>query len=436
MEALAPETLSLPTHTRIIAAVEAITSTLSTTLDTAEGLRRTLQAAVECVDATGGSIWQHSPETSQLVCRHVCGEKEAELADFRIRDTEGIAGQVFQSGMARSDCDLARNPHHARRVDEQLHYETRSMVSIPICYPGGVPVGVIQLVNKRGGAFSPDDLTVLGIVARVCGMSIYNADLAQQALRTHALNYVAGFAHDIYNRIAILVTGVPTLGIILEDVFTRIDVANPPEEVALLREEAFALLDYMAHDADLVFRYAQFIAQLARGLPLDTHFEEGDLVETAEAQILQLQRRAREMQVALRLEAEPPLLCIHDRLLVGSAVYNLIHNALPEIYNLIHNALPETTGGTVRVTLRQVGDVAVIEVRDTGRGMPAEMLQRILKGCATSTKPGGSGIGTMIVKRVAEIHRGTLEGESAEGVGTTFRIRLPLQQRDALAREE
>ena len=36
------------------------------------------------------------------------------------------------------------------------------------------------------------------------------------------------------------------------------------------------------------------------------------------------------------------------------------------------------------------------------------------------------GIGTMIVKKVAEIHHGAFEGESAEGQGTTFRIRLPL----------
>jgi two-component sensor histidine kinase len=417
MEVLAPEPISLTTDGRIIEAVEAITSTLSTTLDPAEGLRRTLQAAVECVDATGGSIWQHSPDTRQLVCRHVCGEKESELVGFRISDTEGIAGQVFQSGMARSDTNLAANPHHARRVDEQLHYETRSLVSIPICYPGGVPVGVIQLVNKRGGAFSPDDLTVLGIVARVCGMSMHNADLAQQALRTHALGYVAGFAHDIYNRIAILVTGVPTLETILKDVFAHVDATAPPEEVALMREDAFALLDYMAHDADLVFRYAQFIAQLARDLPLDTRFEESDLAETTEAQVMQLQRRAREMQVALKLEVEQPVLVTHDRLLVGSAVYNLVNNALPE-----------TQGGTVRIVVRQEEDAAVVEVRDTGRGMPAEMLNRILKGNATSTKPGGSGIGTMIVKRVAEIHRGTLEGESIEGVGTTFRIRLPLHQ--------
>ena len=76
--------------------------------------------------------------------------------------------------------------------------------------------------------------------------------------------------------------------------------------------------------------------------------------------------------------------------------------------------------------LRAEGSAAVVEVCDTGRGMPTSLLHRILQGNATSTKPGGSGIGTMIVKKVAEIHRGALEGESAEGVGTTFRLRLPL----------
>jgi signal transduction histidine kinase len=96
------------------------------------------------------------------------------------------------------------------------------------------------------------------------------------------------------------------------------------------------------------------------------------------------------------------------------------------VYNLVNNALPEARAGTVCVRVWEENGSAVVEVRDTGGGMPADLLDAILRGNPISTKPGGSGIGTLIVKKVAEVHGGTLEGESTEGVGTTFRIRLPL----------
>ncbi len=399
---------------RVVQAVHSITRTLSSTLDQSEGLRRTLEIAAQFVDATGGSIWQHNPDKRQLVCRHVVGEKAAALVGFTMGDAEGIAGHVFQTRTAQSDTDLPTNPRHAHRVDEILQHQTQSLVTVPISYPGGVAVGVIQLVNKRGGNFTPEDLTVLDIVAGVCAMSLLNADLAQQAVKTEALGYVAGFAHDIYNKMTSFVTGLPTLRMLLDDVFTAVNTATP-EELARAREDAFSFVDFMETDADVVYRYARFIARLAKDKPLDTRFEQSDLVETARAQVDQLRRNAGDLDVTLQLAGDRPIPCLHDRLLVGSAVYNLVNNALPE-----------TRGGAVSVAVREENGFAVLEVRDTGRGMPRDVLDSILHGSAISTKAGGSGIGTMIVKKVAEIHGGTLEGESTEGVGTTFRIRLPL----------
>ncbi len=406
---------------RIVEAVHSITRTLSSTLDHQEGLRRTLEAAMRGVDAAGGSIWQHDPENRLLVCRHVVGEKAAELLGFVMGDAEGIAGDVFQSRKARSDNDFVDNPQHARRVDEMLRYETCSLVTIPLCYPGGVAVGVMQLVNKRGGCFTPEDWTVLEIVADISAMSMHNADLARQASKTEALAYVAGFAHDIYNKLASFVTGLPTLRMLLEDMLAAAKTITPEEALGRLRADAFAFIGYMEKDADLVYRYARFIARLATDKPLDTRFEQADLVETAREQVEHLRRAAMENDVALRFVENPPVFCVHDRLLIGSAVYNLVNNALPE-----------ANGGTVQVNVREEDGSVVLEVRDTGCGIPADVLDRILHGNPVSTKPGGSGIGTMIVKKVAEVHRGKLEGESTEGRGATFRIRLPLQPSDSV----
>jgi signal transduction histidine kinase len=106
------------------------------------------------------------------------------------------------------------------------------------------------------------------------------------------------------------------------------------------------------------------------------------------------------------------------------------------IYNLVNNAIPETpSGGSVTVRIRFVGGDApfpdgnymLIEVADTGRGMPQWVKERLFTDRVVSTKPGGTGLGTRIVKNVVDAHGGTISVESEEGKGTTFYIKLPVE---------
>jgi signal transduction histidine kinase len=69
----------------------------------------------------------------------------------------------------------------------------------------------------------------------------------------------------------------------------------------------------------------------------------------------------------------------------------------------------------------------LIEVADTGRGMPQWVKERLFTDRVVSTKPGGTGLGTRIVKNVVDAHGGTISVESEEGKGTTFYIKLPVE---------
>jgi signal transduction histidine kinase len=104
------------------------------------------------------------------------------------------------------------------------------------------------------------------------------------------------------------------------------------------------------------------------------------------------------------------------------------------IDNLVSNALKFTPpGGTVDVRLRAGDGVAVIEVCDTGLGMSEEdrarVFDRFFRAGATRDSAPGVGLGLTIVKAIAEGHGGNVSVESEEGVGTTFRIELPLEAR-------
>ncbi|MEW6271732.1 MAG: PAS domain S-box protein [Thermodesulfobacteriota bacterium] len=102
------------------------------------------------------------------------------------------------------------------------------------------------------------------------------------------------------------------------------------------------------------------------------------------------------------------------------------------VWNLLSNAVKFTpAGGVVRITLRDVGAHAEIEVRDDGRGIDPALLPRVFErfwqGDAAASAPrGGLGLGLAIVRHLVELHGGDVSAHS-EGVGrgATFRVRLP-----------
>ncbi len=97
--------------------------------------------------------------------------------------------------------------------------------------------------------------------------------------------------------------------------------------------------------------------------------------------------------------------------------------------NLLSNAVKFTpTGGRVEVRLDQDGDTLVLQVRDTGRGIPQGDRERIFERFFRASNAGGapgSGLGLYIVKRLVERMKGSLDLESAPDEGTRFTVRLP-----------
>ncbi|CAN5135257.1 hypothetical protein BH20ACT24_BH20ACT24_05170 [soil metagenome] len=101
------------------------------------------------------------------------------------------------------------------------------------------------------------------------------------------------------------------------------------------------------------------------------------------------------------------------------------------VRNLIENAIQYTrSGGRVDVTVRSQDDGAIVEVRDTGVGIPSRDRARVFERFfrvdrARSRETGGTGLGLSIVKHVAENHGGSVALESELGLGSTFTVRLP-----------
>ena len=106
------------------------------------------------------------------------------------------------------------------------------------------------------------------------------------------------------------------------------------------------------------------------------------------------------------------------------------------LVNLIKNAMQAMTrGGTLTLETGQTGDAVWVSVADTGGGIPPDRINHIFEPFYT-TKKKGTGLGLMIVQRIVRQHGGHIEVESRVNEGTTFRIRLPLHERQPRLLEE
>jgi len=128
------------------------------------------------------------------------------------------------------------------------------------------------------------------------------------------------------------------------------------------------------------------------------------------------QAQAQRARLRLRTAADTPLRANVDPRLIKQAVLNLMINGL--------QAMPE--GGELILSAARQDGQAVVDVIDTGKGIPADALDKIFNAYYTSKK-GGTGLGLAMTQRIVKEHGGDLTVKSELGKGTDFTLRLPLE---------
>jgi len=153
---------------------------------------------------------------------------------------------------------------------------------------------------------------------------------------------------------------------------------------------------------------------------LDLDLSEVDLADIVADCVEALRNSAEEKRLALGHEVEPGLVLQGDRGRLTQLVTNLVGNAIKFT----------PAGGSVDVRARAAGGRIVLEVADTGIGVPEAEQEKLFErffraSSATGAQIPGTGLGLAISRGIAEAHGGRICVESAEGTGTTFRVELP-----------
>jgi len=171
------------------------------------------------------------------------------------------------------------------------------------------------------------------------------------------------------------------------------------------------IIDNEIHRLD---RVVQTLIDFTR--PRDLHLEEMDLRSLLEDVALLAAPDAEQHGVRIECDLPDERLPVRaDSDLMKQAVLNVVLNGVQAMSN----------GGQLAIVARREGNLAVAEVCDRGPGIPSELHDKVFELYFT-TKKDGSGIGLAYTYQVMQWHYGSVDFESVEDQGTTFRFRVPL----------
>jgi len=134
-------------------------------------------AATSVLDCERATVFLHDREAGELRSRLATGAGDTTIEEIRIPVSRGIAGEVARTGEAINIPDAYADPRFNSDVDRATGFRTRSMLTIPLTDHDGVTVGVLQLLNKRGGPFTARDEELAVFLAGQAGVAIQRQSL-------------------------------------------------------------------------------------------------------------------------------------------------------------------------------------------------------------------------------------------------------------------
>lgn len=146
-----------------------------------ESLDEVLETMVEMttweLSAERGTLFLNDPVTDELYSRFAQGNFQREI---RILNNTGIAGAVFQSGNGLIIRDAYSDERFNRSVDEQTGFTTKSILCAPVRTVKGELIGVIQVLNKKKGEFTEEDLNLLEAMTTQASVALQSTQFVEK----------------------------------------------------------------------------------------------------------------------------------------------------------------------------------------------------------------------------------------------------------------
>lgn len=359
--------------------------------------------ACDRLRSEAGSVLLIDRDSGKLFFRGVSGEKGDALRRLALNPGEGVVGWVAQHKRPLIVNRPQEDTRHDRQLARKIDYEAGALLAVPLIWDNEV-IGAVEVLNPRPrstGAvgYDQEDLKVLTLIAAQVARAVALTRARQERIQTERLAYLgrmlAGVAHDLRNPMTVI-SGYAQIMALEDDADAR---ATRCDKVLTQIDEMTAMI------SDLL--------AFARG--------DSKLRPAAVA----LDALKKEVEDALSVHCSPRGIHLSVTAQAGQLMLDPAR-AKRIIHNLAKNSVDVLSrNGSLAVNLSVHERQLLIEVRDTGPGIPNEVLSRLFDPFFTANKEGGTGLGLSIVKRFVEDHRGEIRVESTPGEGTSFHVVLP-----------
>ncbi|HMC87925.1 MAG TPA: response regulator, partial [Gemmataceae bacterium] len=298
--------------------------------------------------------------------------------------------------------------------DEAACFDLKSALFVPLQARGRSLGAMALALGNSGRQYSADDLALIRDLAGRAAIALDNARLYHDIQEGDRLKneFLSMLAHELRNPLAPIRNAVQIL------------------KHSKAREEEFEWA------RDIIDRQLLQLVRLVDDLLDVSRITRGKI-------ILQPEPLNAAAVVARAVETSRPFLDARSQILTVEMPQETVQIRGDEtrlaqvLSNLLNNAAKFTPeGGRIWITLERAGDEALLRVRDTGIGIPAEMLSTIFDlftqvDRSLDRSQGGLGIGLTLVRRLVEMHGGSVEAHSA-GInqGSEFIVRLPVLKQE------
>jgi K+-sensing histidine kinase KdpD len=370
-----------------------------------------LESAAAC-DAKGGAVLLSAGPDGGIELALFRIEKPDELRKETCRASKGAtllpAGDALRELLEKAiksaePALLSPAPDDAGPPSEEDGSRLRSALAVPLEGEDGGTMGAMALSNKSDGRpFASEDIALLRMIAANFSTAIRLFRSRVQREREERLSTIGSLlsnvVHDLKGPVAVASGYVQMMA-------EAADEKKRREYVALVLKQ----FDSIAALQREVLEFARGEKRLlVRKVYLGKFFEELAAEFTSE-----LSRT----NVKFELILDDRGTARFDQNKIRRAVHNLVRNAVEAIG-------PKGGKVTLRVARAADGKALVLEVSDTGPGIPKEIEGRLFESFVTAGKKGGTGLGLAIVKKIVSEHGGTVEALSTSS-GTTFMLTLP-----------
>jgi signal transduction histidine kinase/CheY-like chemotaxis protein len=363
------------------------------------------------------------PEFDQVVVAHVDPAKEAIVREMRRRFPPGSelrcgAPNVLRTGRAElyetlteAEVSATIDPEH-RELLRAL--EVRSVMIVPLTARGRT-TGAITFVSTTPGRFGPADLRTAQDLASRAALAIDNAALFGEVQRAdeRKTDFLAMLAHELRNPLAPIVTAAQLL---------RLRGGDPNASGRVLD-----VIDRQTIHLGRIVDDLLDVSRITRGR-IELRPEPLDLAALVRTVCEDYRGPASKAGLTLDVQVDAgPLPLRGDPTRLSQVLGNLLHNAFKFT----------DAGGTVTVRVRKDGASARVSVRDTGVGIPADLLPVLFEPFVQADRSlarsrGGLGLGLAVARGIVELHGGRMRAASdGPGRGAELGFVLPLRTEPA-----